>query len=106
MERLDMSDTGAVASQSFVNTLRAAAREAYNDREISRWELARINLASVFRRRALAEAQECVIAEAVQSGRFSASEEEMRGPGFDWDALLNFIRELLPLIMEIISLFN
>ena len=98
-------DIGSVASRNFARTLRTAAVEAYRAREISRWDLARINLATMFRQQALSEAQECVISEAVQSGRFSASEEEMRGPGFDWDALLEFIKELLPLILQIISLF-
>ena len=93
----------AIASRSFVRTLKKAAREAYSDREISRWDLARINLAVFFRPEALAEIQECVICEVEDAGLFKGA--NLRDQAFDWTALLAFIEALLPLILKIISLF-
>ena len=93
----------AIASRGFAKALKRAARQSYKDGEISRWDLARVNLAVFFRPEALAEIQECVIDEAESAGLFRG--KDMRDSGFDWSELLKFIEALLPLILKIISLF-
>lgn len=94
-------------SRNFKVVLQRAAEEAFEGGEINRWELARIRLAIAFRPRAVAEVQGCVIDEACQAGKMTRDAAAAAdGDGFDWNALLEFIRNLLPLILEIIKIFS
>ena len=94
-------------SKNFKSTLAAAADQAFQAGEISRWELARIRLAITFRPRVLAEVQGCVIDEACRAGKMAPqSAEAAEADGFDWAALLEFIKQLLPLILQIISIIS
>ena len=94
-------------SRNFKAALQQAAADACQAGEISRWELARVRLAIAFRPRALAEVQGCVIDEACRAGKMAPqSAEAAEADGFDWAALLEFIKQLLPLILQIISIFS
>jgi hypothetical protein len=94
-------------SRNFKAALQQAAEDACQAGEISRWELARVRLAIAFRPRALAEVQGCVIDEACRAGKMAPqSAEAAEADGFDWAALLEFIKQLLPLILQIISIFS
>jgi hypothetical protein len=94
-------------SRNFKAALQQAAEDACQAGEISRWELARVRLAIAFRPRAVAEVQGCVVDEACRAGKMSADAAAAAdGDGFDWNALLEFIRNLLPLILEIIKIFS
>jgi len=93
------------ASKSFKATFLKAAEKAYRDGEINRWQLARLRMAAQFRPQVLAEAQAAVVDDAVEAGAMKPM-----GPaelaGFDWTQLLAFIQKLLPLILQIISIFS
>lgn len=99
------ADKAPTATRSFKTALEKAAVDAYKAKQISRWDLARIRMALTFRPQAMAECQSCVVDQACSDGL-------MRGPdaafkeGFDWNALLEFIKQLLPLILEIIKIFS
>ena len=94
-------------SRNFKAALQQAAEDACQAGEISRWELARVRLAIAFRPRALEDVQGCVIDEACRAGKMAPqSAEAAEADGFDWAALLEFIKQLLPLILQIISIFS
>jgi hypothetical protein len=94
-------------SRNFKTALANAAEQACSTGEITRWELARIRLVITFRPRALAEVQGCVIDEGCKAGKIlPQAAEAAQSDGFDWNALLEFIRNLLPLILEIIKIFS
>lgn len=95
----------AAATRGFKRALGDAATTAFREGKISRWQLARVRMAIAFRADAMAEAQACVIDQAVQDGLMRDA-----GPaqldGFDWSGLLAFLKELLPLILQIISVMG
>jgi hypothetical protein len=101
----DAASKPRAATKSFKNTLSAAAAQAHKDGTITRWQLARVRMAIAFRPDAMAEAQACCLDQAVNDGL-------MRSPGdgdldgFDWTQLLAFIKELLPMILQIISILG
>jgi hypothetical protein len=92
------------ATASFRKTLSAAAEKAYRDKQITRWDLARIRLAITLRPRAIDEAQACVTDEACAAGVMPLA--AAGDTAFDWGKLLEFIRQLLPEILAIIKLFS
>ena len=86
---------------NFRQAVRQAARDAFKDGEITRLQLMRINIASR-RPRIMAEFEE----EAFEVGTVcGAIPQQSERASFDWSGLLAFIRELLPLLKEILSLF-
>jgi hypothetical protein len=91
-------------SASFKKTLSKAADEAYREGQITRWELARIRMAIAFRPEAVAEIQASCCDEAVAAGKMKPADGN--ASAFDWTALLDFIKQLLPLILQIISIFK
>lgn len=101
----DVASRPRAASKSFKTTLSAAAAQAQKDGTITRWQLARIRMAIAFRPDAIAEAQACCLDQAVNDG-LMRSPGDVDLDGFDWSQLLAFIKELLPLILQIISVLG
>jgi hypothetical protein len=95
----------AAASPKFGQVLNQAATEAWRNGDISRGDLARIRLAVMLRPRVIAECQSCVMDEGIQRGIVPSSAAD-NVSAFDWTQLLAFIKELLPMILQIISLFS
>jgi len=89
--------------KSFAKTLRKAAKEAWRNGDLSRWDLAKVRLATRINPAGIQEAQAAVEDEAMAAGLCMSN--ETFGEGFDWDALLAFITKLLPLILQLIALF-
>lgn len=85
---------------NFRDSLLKSAADAFESGEISRQDLRRIRLASAFPRlcssieKAVSETahQEGMVADAVGA--------------IDWAKLLDFIKQLIPLILELIKLFK
>lgn len=99
------ADKAPAATRSFKRALEQAAVDSYKAKQISRWDLARIRMALTFRPAAMAEAQACVIDQACSDGLMRAPADGL-ADAFDWNAILEFIRQLLPLILEIIKIFS
>lgn len=99
------SERAPAATRDFKRTLNAAATAAYKDGKLTRWQLARLRLAITFRPDAMAEAQACVIDQGIQDGVLKDGDDAVKD-GFDWSRLLEFIKQLLPLIMQIIAVFQ
>jgi hypothetical protein len=95
----------AAASKSFKKALGDAATAAFKEGKINRWQLARVRMAIAFRADAMAEAQACVVDQAVNDGLMRSSGNADLD-GFDFTHLLAFIKELLPLILQIISILG
>jgi hypothetical protein len=95
----------AAATRGFKKALGDAAGQAYREGKISRWQLARLRMAIAFRADAMAECQACVIDQAQQDGLIGDA-----GPaqldGFDWTNLLAWLKELMPLILQIIGMLG
>ena len=85
----------------FVESVLKAANKARKDREIGLVQHWRIQ-AAVRRPRTAAKIYAGVIDEGLAAGVLGAEGEV---DGFDWDSLLAFIEKLLPLILQIISMF-
>jgi len=102
----------ANATKGFRRALLAAAQEARREGRITGWELFRIRTVSALAPGKLREAQDRVVDNAVACGKMSTGvasvimgEAQGDAEAFDWMALLDFIRQLLPVILEIIALF-
>jgi hypothetical protein len=93
------------ATRGFKNTLNAAATAAFREGKITRWQLARLRLAITFRPDAMAEAQACVVDQGIQDGVLLDGSDAIKD-GFDWSQLMAFIQRLLPLILQIIAVFQ
>lgn len=91
------------ATQKFTNVLKDAARAAWKDGAISRLDLARINLAIIFRPQAIAECQSALLDEATARGTITANAAGDVS-AIDWAALFALFIELMPLILQIIAL--
>lgn len=92
----------AKQASSFESTLREAARQSFRDGEITRWELARINLALKFNQGVVNEVKDCIISEASNSDKmFSA--DEMNDGAFDWTKVFEFIMKFIQQIISIIK---
>ena len=87
----------------FKTALLQAAAEARSAGEIDRGDYLRIWFVATFRPRALAQVQATVVHEAVSAGLMPPSANP---EAFDWSALLAFIQALLPIILQIISIFG
>jgi hypothetical protein len=90
-------------AKGFKLALLQAAQEEKAAGRLTGWEMLRIRMALVFRPAAVAEAQGEVVEHASAVGLCAANAGE--DTAFDWTALLQFIKELLPLILQIISIF-
>lgn len=99
------ADRPAAATRTFKAALNNAATAAHREGKITRWQLARLRLAIAFRPDAMAEAQACVIDQGIQDGVLRDGSDAIKD-GFDWARLLEFIKQLLPLIMQIIAVFQ
>jgi hypothetical protein len=87
--------------QSFRRSLIKAAEEAQSNGEISRAELFKIRIASISRP-ALRQMQQAVVEQATHEGKIIAGTPI---GAVNWDGLLQFIKELLPIILDIIKMF-
>lgn len=97
----DPAATLVTASPTFKKAVVKAAEESFRKGDINRWDLAKIRLCPA---RRLAEAQSCVTDEAVRAGVMKPA--DVANANFDWSALLAFIEKLLPLILQLISIFG
>ncbi len=88
--------------EGFARTLREAASKARSNRQIGLIQQWRINAASRNPRQ-LQRIYAGVIDEAIAAGQVDAG---VPVDGFDWQQLLAFIERLLPLILQLISLFG
>lgn len=93
----------ATATKGFRRALLAAAQQARDEGRINGWEMFRIRTASALQPARLREAQEAVMDQACAAGLMSDGAGDAEG--FDWAALLDFIKELLPIILQIIAMF-
>ena len=86
---------------SFRQTVLKAAMEEHEAGNLSGGELLALRMALVFRPHKVEEAQAAVIENTTAKGIAGADKA-----GFDWSFFLALIKELLPLIMQIISMFK
>ena len=86
----------------FVKSIEKAAAKARKDRDIGLVQHWRIQSA-INRPRTAAKIYAGVVDEGLAAGVLLADGD---ADGFDWDSLLAFIEKLLPLILQIISMFN
>ena len=86
----------------FVDAVRSAASRARATREIGLIQFWRIN-AALRNSRQLAKIYAGVVDEAVSCGVVSADADEYE---FDWESILDFLERLLPLILQLISIFS
>lgn len=86
----------------FRRTLIQAAEEAQAAGEITRGELFRLRFASL-RPQVAAQIEKCCAEQAASEGVLPAGSNVS---AFDWTQLLAFIKELLPLILQLISIFS
>jgi hypothetical protein len=100
-----MADDGfAAPAAGFRHALLKAAQEEHKAGRLTAWEMYRIRWISALRPRKIREAQDAVADQACAAGYMSAASDG-DGVGFDWMALLDFIKELLPIILQIIAMF-
>lgn len=86
------------AQKSFRDALLEAAAKAAEEGTISQQDLRRIRILSHFPA-AMRKAEQIVKSNADAEGHLSVGAP-------DWSALLGFIKELVPLILELIKLFS
>ena len=86
----------------FAAAVREAARQARVDRRIGLIQHWRIN-AATRNPRQLQRIYAGVIDESIAAGVATADQS---ADGFDWTNLISFIERLLPLILQLISLFS
>ena len=99
----DMERGRAVAvPEGFRATFRAAVAEARSNREIGLIQNWRLNAASNNPRQ-LQRIYAGVVDEGIRAGTM---DPEASTYGFDWESILAFIRELIPLILQLISIFS
>jgi len=84
--------------QSFRKALISAAESSYRDGEISRLDVFKIRVASLNK-----EVLKKMHATVVEQASFEGKAEPAK---VDWSTLLTFIKELLPIILELIKLFS
>lgn len=84
--------------QEFRKALLTASGEAYKAGEISRLDVFKIRIASL-NKTSLQKMQMAVAEQAVFEGKATPST-------LDWSTLVFFIKDILPLILELIKLFS
>ena len=96
------SDAARPRKMSFRLALLTAAKKAYDSGEISKREYRRIRLAS-WRPKLLKKIETNVIESAVVAGVLPQKSIGDRS-GIDWDQLIDFIRQLIEMIMELFNI--
>lgn len=91
------------ATKGFRRALLAAASQARDEGQITGWEMFRIRTAAALAPGKLREAQDVVMDQACAAGLMHEGDGD--GESFDWMALLDFIKELLPVVLQIVALF-
>ena len=79
---------------------RALLKAAREDRGLTRTQKRRLFLFAYGSPRGMLQLQQAVLAVAIEEGQIA---DNQLLENVDWDALLEFIKELLPLIMELIT---
>lgn len=87
---------------NFWTTFCKAVDEAKRDKEITKAQAVRLKISGTVRRKKLRtyyanQAAECGLVRDAAAGERD---------GFDWESLLAFIKELLPIILQLISIFG
>lgn len=96
---LPQSASGVIAGRrDFRQVFLDAATQALRDKEINRFQHGRLIISSL-RPRELANIQAWVHQNAIQEGLATAASP-------DWEAIIAFIKELIPLIVQLIDLFS
>ena len=93
------------ATANFKAALNEAASRAYKAGEITRWQLASVRLAIVFRGKQLAEVQAAVVDQAVTEAKLPRG-ADANVNAIDWTSILAFIQQLMPFILQLIALFG
>lgn len=93
----------AQATKGFRRALLTAATQACDEGTISRWELFRIRTISALYPGKLKDAQDAVVDNACASGLMLDADAD--NDGFDWTQLLAFIKEFLPILLQILAIF-
>lgn len=93
----------AMATKGFRRALLAAAQQARDEDQITGWEMFRIRTAAALAPAKLRQAQDVVMDQACAAGLMGEGDGD--GDGFDWMALLDFIKALLPVVLQIVALF-
>lgn len=99
-----MPDTLGRKTGGFRETLLSAAYEERKSGRLGWFKYAKIQIASN-NPETLEEIQSAVLEQAVRAGKIAPQAAEDPS-AFDWSSLLAFIKELLPLILQIISIFS
>ena len=86
----------------FTSAVRSAIGNARRNREIGLFQYWRL-LAALNNPRQVQRIYAGVIDEAIACGAIGA---DASADGFDWNAILAFIERLIPLILQLISLFS
>jgi hypothetical protein len=89
----------------FRQALIAQAEQAHSDGELSRQDLFRIRLATLNPRIAN-QLEEAAAEQAASQSLLPAGSSPSALGAIDWQNLLSFLRELLPLILQIIKIFS
>jgi hypothetical protein len=89
---------------NFKSVVLAAASQARAEGQIFGFQLLRIRWALAFCPDKVKEMQSLVTENAVAAGVMKYGDAE--DTAFDWTALIAFIKELLPLILQILSFFK
>jgi hypothetical protein len=103
VNRLPEENEMAEATRGFKRALLQAASQERAAGNLTGWELMRVRVAVAMRPARVLEAQSMVVEQACAAGLMQDAADL---DGFDWEALLEFIRQLLPLILEIIAIFS
>lgn len=98
-ESIPMGEPSAKSLKEFRSTILKAGEQAVKAGELSRLDLMRLRLATMAPR--VLEQIHQAAAEQVLSDGLSASYGAI-----DWTKLLAFVKELIPLILELIKLFS
>ena len=88
-------------AKTFREVLIEAAEQARDEGSITQRELRVIRFATLFPH-VLAKVQSAVATTAKEEGTLAASDMA----AIDWSAILAFIKELIPLILQLIKLFQ
>lgn len=98
------STESSAAAKTFDAVFAKAIDQARAEGQLSWGQAFRLKVAARNPSR-VAEIKQAIADSAVDEGKYKSAASIM-APGFDWNSLLAFIKELLPLILQIISIFS
>lgn len=86
---------------NFWQTFDQAVSQAVKDKTITRGQAVRLRISGTVRRKKL---RTLCAKEADAAGLCTASRADT--DGFDWESLLGFLKEFLPMLLQIIAIFG